>query len=169
MLTMVNRIVALTVVFVTPASFPNGGIVGGKHAALAGCRHMLVLTEGKRGDMADRTYWPSFIVRAVGLCATLDDVLVVSGSQFENRVHIAGPSCQMNRDDGFRHWAKHRTNSLGAAILAVAINIHRDHPRADRCRATGRSDKRATGADNLISWSDSDRPEGCFQRDCSIG
>ena len=99
MLALVNCVVALSMIFIAPGSFPEFIVVGGDQATLAAGGHDLVLAKGKRVDVTHGAYGPSFVARAVGLRAILHDLQIVFARQSQDGIHVAGPAREVNSND----------------------------------------------------------------------
>ena len=98
------------------------------------------------------------------LGAILDDLQPVLARQFEDGIHVARPARKVNGNDGLRPRCENFADRLRGDVLAVGIHIGDHRSRADRDGATCRSDKGATGGDDLVARSDAQSPQRRFQR-----
>src|SRR5271154_4243446 len=107
MLPLINSFIALAMIFECPGARPEIRVVGCQHASLAAGGHDFVLTEREGIDMTHRPHGTPLVTGAMRLRAVFDDLQLMLASKLEDWVHIARPSCEVDRDDGASAGAKH--------------------------------------------------------------
>src|SRR5271157_6460876 len=166
---LVHRLVAFSMLFVTPRPAPEQAIVCGNHSTFPSGSHDLVLTERKCIDVAHRAYGPSFVTSAMGLGTVFDNCEVVFARQAYDCVHFAGPTGKMHRDDRLGARRNGLPNSLSGYGLTFPIDIRRHRRCASHRDATGGGYKRPAGHDDFVSGPDAQSVKCQFQCDRSIG
>src|SRR5208282_4108109 len=168
-LTFVNGVIALAMVFVTPRAFPHLRVVRRQHSSFAGRRHNLVLAERESGNVSKRPYRPAFVHRTLGLGAVFNDSQAVLRCQVQNLVHIAGPSRQVHRDDRFGPGSNRVSYGSPGTVLAVGVHIDTDGTSTAHHNATRGRNEGAGGCNHLIPAPNAQRLERQFEGDRPIG
>src|SRR5579863_1350063 len=163
-----RKIMVPAVVFITPGSLPKRGIVGKNHASLTAGRNDLVLTEGKCGDISERTNATSLVSRAVRLGAVLDDKEGILVREIHDGIHIARPPCQVHHDNGLGSLRFHFANRIDVDILAIQVNVSEYRNGATNKHAARRGNEAPTRNNDLIARADAKGIKRQFQRDATV-
>ena len=166
---VVDSLVALAVILITPSLFPDGPLIGRDHAAFPSSVHDLILAEGKGTYIAQRAYGSPFISGSVTLSTILNHLQSVLACQCNDRVHITRPASQMHRDDGLGPCCQQRSDGFGSNVLAVRIDIGDNRFCTTNYHTTCRGNKRSARHDNFVTWANPQGVEREFQSDRSIG
>ena len=151
MLTIVNGIVTLAMVLEAPRALPNPLVIGREHAPFSAGRHDFVLTKGKSGYISERTDRAAFVSRAVGLRTVFNHFESASPCEFQNRIHITRPPCQVYSHNGLRPRREEGPYGIRSYVLAIGINIGYDRSGAAHHCTTRRGDEGPAWNDYLIA------------------
>src|SRR5262249_53701624 len=156
-------------VLVGPCAFPGDMIAEKRHPAFAACRDDLILAEGKRAGVSERTNELPFDPRSVSLCAVLKDENAIASGKLREAVHIGRTAIEMNDNDGFRAFSDQRAHCDGSDHLRIDINIRKDRLRADEIHARCGCNEAPRRHDYFIPRPYSMRPQNGFECQGSIG
>ena len=157
MLAVVDGVPIFAVIFVAPSSAPKIFAIRDEHASFAAGRDDLVLAKRERPHVSDRTDRLTFVGRSVSLSAILDHEQTAIVSEVHDRVHVARPAGDMDRDDRLRLGCECRFNRLGRKISADRIDVGEDRSSTSRPNGAGRRNERARRNDHVVTRPDAQR------------
>src|SRR5882762_10741872 len=94
----------LSVILETPRPFPKFIVIGGQHTAFPTRGHDLVLAKRESSGIAEASYRPTLVSCTMRLSTIFDDLEPILASQLDDRIHVAGPTRQVNGNDHLRTW-----------------------------------------------------------------
>src|SRR5215510_12012653 len=130
-----HSIIVLPMVLVGPCALPGDTIAEKRHPAFAARRDDLILAEGKRAGVSERTDELPVDPRPVSLCAVLKDENAMASGKLPEALHVGRTAIKMNDDDGLRTLSYQWAHCGGSDHLRIDINIRKDRFCADKIHA----------------------------------
>src|SRR5262249_54314586 len=167
--TIVNGAVAPPMIPVCPRSLPDVASVGYEHAAFTARAYDLVLAERECCRIAKGPHRSSLVRSPVRLGAIFDDDQLLLAGEIDNRVQIAGPATEMDRDDRFRARRQNGLDRVRRDSLAYGVDVGEDWNRAAHNSGTCRRDESSRGNNDFISRTDAAGIQRQLESNRSVG